>query len=103
MNYFFQIIGVITTIIFSIYLIERIIYKFQIIVLVKKWYYRFLYQNYEIWFISKRMTKDECIKFLNDFKIALDINRVHKNDRNLKRFEKAILIRLESFRDKKII
>jgi hypothetical protein len=98
MNYFFQIVGVITTIIFSIFFIERIIYKFDLIKLVKKLYYRILYQNYEIWIKSKRLTKDECINFLNKYQEALKKKRISENDKNLTRYKKAVSKRLEKLK-----
>lgn len=94
MNYFFQVVGIITTIILSTYFILRIIAKFISIKLVKKWYYRVLYHNYEIWVKSKRMTKDECIKVLNDYQEALKNKMISENDKNFKRFQKAVLKRL---------
>ena len=97
MDAFFKIVGMLTIGILSFLTIMYIIQnfkKFKLFFLIYKLFQRLIYHNYEVWFVSKRMTKKECEDFLNAYKQALESEIVSKSDNNLIRFERAVKNRL---------
>lgn len=93
MKAFFAIIGVILTFCVLIFVLIFLIDKY-LIKWIKYVYYRFIYQNYEIWFSYKRMNKEECIKWLKAYDYHLKNGNVSELDRNTRRFKKSVSKRL---------